>query len=186
MQGFARPGDKILTATNDYAALATGAARSANGAVTLLVVNKSLVTNLNAQLTLNGFTPSAVATIRSYGIPQDEAARTNAGLALQDIAVTNIFNAGTNFSCNFPRLSMTLLTLAPAAPGLAVVSSDIRSGFIFQLRGQTDVPYTIQNSTNLIDWFPVATNVPAGNPVNITNAPPFDSDVKFWRAVWQP
>lgn len=77
MQWFARPGDRILNATSDYNLLAAYAARRASGAVNLLVLNKSSFTNLNGQIALNGFTPGATATIRSYGIANDEAARTN-------------------------------------------------------------------------------------------------------------
>src|SRR5258705_2603521 len=61
MQWFARPGEKILNVTSDYSLLSTHAARRANGSVALLVLNKSPAINLNAQISLNGFAPTAVA-----------------------------------------------------------------------------------------------------------------------------
>jgi hypothetical protein len=54
MQSFARPGDKILGSASDYTWLTSYAARRANGSVSLLVLNKSLLTNLNAQISLSG------------------------------------------------------------------------------------------------------------------------------------
>jgi hypothetical protein len=186
MQYFARPGDTILNASSDYSLLAAYAARPASGAVTLLVLNKDTTTNFNAQIALTGFAPSAAATVRSYGIPQDEAARTNAALQVRDIALTNFATAGTNFAFDFPALSQTLITLAPAAPRLAVPPSPPQSGgqFVFQLQGQPGVRYFIQNSTNLNTWTTVATNTLTVGTLNVTNAE--SAPARFWRAVWQP
>jgi alpha-N-arabinofuranosidase len=186
MQWFARPGDKILNATSDYVWLSTCAARRANGSVALLVLNKSIITNLNAQIALTGSTPSATATIRSFGIPNDEAARTNGPPAAQDISTNNLASAGTNFTYSFPPYSMTLLTLAPAAPSLLVIPMASSGEFIFQLQGQQDVRYVIQNSSNLSAWISVSTNTLAGLALNVTNAVPPGSPMNFWRAVWQP
>ena len=186
MQWFARPGDRILNATSDYNLLAAYAARRASGAVNLLVLNKSSFTNLNGQIALNGFTPGATATIRSYGIANDEAARTNGTPAAKDISTNMIADAGTNFTYSFPPCSMTLLTLAPAAPRLAVTATASPGQYVFQLQGQPDVRYLIQCSTNLTSWIPVATNTLAGTTSNLTNALRGDNPLKFWRAVWQP
>jgi len=71
---------------------------------------------------VNGFAPDPTATLRSFGIPQDEAARTNAPPQAQDIATNTLTGADTTFTYNFPPLSMTLFTLAPAAPLLVVLS----------------------------------------------------------------
>jgi hypothetical protein len=188
MQWFARPGDTILNATSDYSLLSAHAARRANGSVALLVANKSLVTNLNGQITLNGFAPSAAATIRSFGIPQDEAARTNGTAQAQDVSTNDFANAGTNFGYNFPPLSLTLFTLAPAAPRLLPLSAAGQpSGqFVFLLQGQSGVRYVVQNSSNLSAWSTVSTNILAGNTLTITNPAAPDSSMRFWRAVWQP
>lgn len=186
MQWFARPGDKILAATSDYQWLSTYAARRANGSVALLVLNKSLVTNLNAQITVNGFTPISAATVRSFGVLNDEAARTNGPAAAKDITTNSIANAGANFTYNFPMLSMTLITLAPSAPSLAAVSAAPAGQFVFQLQGQPDVRYVIQSSTNLIHWTAQSTNTLTASTLNLTNAIGPTTPQKYWRAVWQP
>ena len=188
VQWFARPGDKILAAGSDYNWLAAHAARRANGSIALLVLNKSLVTNFNAQIALSGFTPTSVATVRSFGIPNDEAARTNGPAAAKDITTNTIANASTSFTYNFPPYSMTLFTLAPAAPRLLAMSSAVQAGgqFVFQLQGLPEVRYFIQHSTNLSSWTTVATNTLVSNTLNLTNAVPAEATLEFWRAVWQP
>ena len=186
MQWFARPGDNILSPTSDYSYLSAFAARRANGSVSLFVVNKSMVTNLNAQFSLTGFTPVATATLRSYGLPNDEAARTNGPAASKDITTNSIANAGTNFTYNFPKMSMTLITLTPSAPKLATVTPAPSGQFVFQLQGQKDVRYVIQSSTNLTSWTSQSTNTLVGNSLNETNAITPGASQKYWRAVWQP
>jgi hypothetical protein len=186
MQWFARPGDTILNATSDYQWLSTYAARRANGSVALLVLNKSLVTNLDAQITVDGFTPIAAATVRSFGVVNDEAARTNGPAAAKDITTNSIATAGTNFTYNFPMLSMTLVTLDPAAPRLASVAAVPEGQFVFQLQGQADVRYVIQTSTNLSAWTSVATNLLSSSTINLTNTILPGTSMQFWRAVWQP
>ena len=186
MQWLARPGDKILTPTSDYSYISTVAARRANGSVALFVINKSMVTNLNAQIALTGFTPVAAATLRSYGIFNDEATRTNGPAASKDITTNSIANAGTSFTYNFPKMSMTLITLTPTAPTLATVAPAPVGQFVFQLQGQLDVRYVIQSSTNLTTWTSQSTNTLASNSLNITNAITPGASQKYWRAVWQP
>jgi hypothetical protein len=186
MQWFARPGDKILSAASDYNWLTAHAARRANGSIALLVLNKSLVTNLNAQIVLNGFTPATVATIRSFGISNDEAARTNGPAAAQDITTNSIVNASANFSYTFPRLSMTLLMLTPTAPRLLTLPQTTPGEFVFQVQGQPNVPYAIQSSTNLLNWVPVTTKTLTNTTLNLTNVLSPGSPMEFWRAVWQP
>jgi hypothetical protein len=188
IQYFAPPGDTILSTSSDYHLLSAYAARHTDGALSLLVLNKDTTTNFNAQINVTGFTPNPAATVRSYGIPQDQAAETNAPAAAQDLATNTFAGAGTNFNCSFPALSLTLFTLAPAAPKLVILPPAPRPGgqFIFQLQGQPGVPYSIQNSTNLGAWTPVSTNRLADSTLNLTNPVPAALANSFWRAVWQP
>ncbi|NOS72852.1 MAG: alpha-L-arabinofuranosidase [Verrucomicrobia bacterium] len=186
MQWFARPGDKILAATSDYQWLSTYAARRANGSITLLVVNKSQITDLNSQITLNGFTPASTAIVRSYGILNDEAARTNGPATAKDISTNSVSIASASFTRSFPTYSMTLLTLSPSAPRLSAISPTAPGQFVFQLEGQPDVPYTIQSSTNLITWVSVATNTLVSPTLSVTNPITTNPPQKYWRAVWQP
>jgi hypothetical protein len=183
MQYLARPGDTVLNATSDYFLLSTYAARKANGALSLLVINKDSTANLAAQITLTNFFPWATATVRSYGIAQDEATRTNGPAAAQDIATNSLAGAGTNFTTAFPPYSLTLFTFAPAAPKVQTIAAT-GGKFIFQLQGQTGVPYQIQTSTNLVSWASNATVTLSNTTGNVTNN--ISSGAKFWRAVWLP
>jgi hypothetical protein len=185
MQYFARPGDSILNASSDYVLVSAYAARRVNGAVTLLVLNGDTAVTFNAQIGLKGFAPSPKATLRSYGIPQDTAAQTGTGSP--DIALGSFATAGTNFSYNFPPLSLTLFTFAPAAPSLTVLPPPPQPGgqVVLQIQGQPGV-YVIQTSTNLSTWTAACTNTLSGNTANVTNSVPPGSTTRFWRAMWQP
>src|SRR5215467_2129368 len=186
MQSFARPGDFVLNASSDYLSLSAYAARRASGAISLLVANRDSVTNLNAQITLNGFVPGSSATLRSYGILQDEATRTNGPAASKDIATNSFAGAAGTFSYNFAPLSLSLFTLSPAAPTLTAVSGQPPGQFVIQLNGQSNVRYYIQNSPDLATWTTVATNTLSSNTLLVTNPIPAGSLKQFWRAVWLP
>jgi hypothetical protein len=186
MQSYVRPGEKILAATSDYGLLSSHAARRTNGSVTVFVLNKSLTTSLTGRITLSGFTPIAAATIRSFGIPNDEATRTNGPAASRDITTNSIAYAGTQFTNSFAPLSMTLFTLTPTAPTLVAVTPATAGQFVFQLQGQPGVPYVIQSSSNLAVWVSVSTNTLAGSTLNLTNPISADPPTKYWRALWQP
>ena len=185
LQYFARPGDSVLNGTSDSLLLSAYAVHRTNGALTLLVINKDMTTNLNAQIALTNFVPWLNATIQSYGIPQDQAAETNAAASLQDIATTNFPTAGTNFTYLFPPLSLTLFTFAPRPSALSVLG--VQPGQVeLLLRGQPGTPYVIQTSPDLMAWTPVSTNTLVGSTLNITNLISPGSPHQFYRAVWQP
>jgi hypothetical protein len=186
MKYFARGGDTVVTATNDYQLLSAYAVRRTNGCLTLLVVNKSSYASLNAAIALAGYVPFSNATVYSYGIPQDDAARTGAGSP--DIAQTTAPVAGANFNYTFTPYSATVLRLTPAAPTLVALASPPPppGQFVFQLQGLSGVPYLIQMSTNLTstNWMAISTNTPSGGTLNLTNA--MSSGAQFYRAVWHP
>jgi hypothetical protein len=183
MQYFARGGDTVVAVTNDFQLLGTYAVRRTNGALTLLVVNKSSYTNLTAAISIAGYVPSPSATVFSYGIPQDNAAAT--GIGSLDVAQTNLNGAAASFNCAFAPYSATVLSFAPAPPQLQTLWTDRTTQFAFQLQGQPGVPYVIQTSPDLLSWNSVSTNLAAGGTVNITNTIAYGAQ-QFWRAVWQP
>jgi hypothetical protein len=82
-------------------------------------------------------------------------------------------------------ISLTISSGIPAPPQLQAlfVSED---GFVFQIQGDTNVPYVIQNSTNLYTWTSVSTNVLPDGVLNITNPILPSPSEEFWRALWQP
>ncbi|MGH7952428.1 MAG: alpha-L-arabinofuranosidase [Limisphaerales bacterium] len=183
LQHFARPGDSVIAASSDYLLLSAYAVRRADGALALLVINKDAVTNFSAQISLTHFEPWTNATIQSYGIPQDEAARTNAAISLQDIATT-YFPASADFTYSFPPYSLTLFTFAPAPARLSAFLSE-PGQVVFELQGQSGGRYIIQSSTNLATWTAVSTNTLAESILNITNSIQPGATQKFWLAVWQ-
>jgi hypothetical protein len=184
MQYFAQPGDTILTAGTDYSLLAAYASRKADGSLAVLVINKDDSTAYTTQVELANYLPWTNAMTRSFGIAQDEATRTNSIVpGAQDIATNYIAVAGTNFTASFPPYSVTLLTIPPAAPSVAVVPSTAGQ-FALQVQGQSQVRYVLESSANLTSWTPTVTNTLSGTTWNVTNRP--SAPAQFWRAVWQP
>jgi len=109
---FARHGDLVVDAVSGHALLGVHAARRGDGRLSLLVINKSPTATLTASITLSGFVPAGPAAVRSYGIPQDEAARTGAGSP--DLAESALAVPGTVFTASFAPYSVTVVTIAPA------------------------------------------------------------------------
>ncbi len=112
MPKFATDGDTVVRATSDYPLLATYAVKRTNGTLTLLVINKSASSNLTANFNLSGYVPYTNAALFSYGIPQDEAART--GVGSPDIVKTNFIGAAASFSATFAPFSATVMVMSPA------------------------------------------------------------------------
>lgn len=120
---FVRGGDAVLNATSDFLLLAAYAARKADGSLAVLVMNKDGITNLTGQIAISGFVPANVATVRSYGIAQDDAVRTNnTAPGAQDIATNILSTASTNFNYSFPPFSVTVLSFQPAAAAPAATT----------------------------------------------------------------
>jgi hypothetical protein len=182
LQFLARPGDTVIGAVSDYQLLSTYAVRGTNGSLGVLVINKDAAATFNAQIAVAGFSPHSNAVLRSYGIPQDSAAKS--GIGPQDIATTAFAGAGTNFNYSFPPYSLTLFALSPSGPKLVAMPS-VPGQVVFQLQGQSSVPYVLQSSSNLSTWISVKTNTLAGSSQNFTNAMP-PAGLQFWRAVWLP
>ncbi|HEU5396329.1 MAG TPA: alpha-L-arabinofuranosidase [Verrucomicrobiae bacterium] len=186
MQFFVHGGDTVLKASSDYALLPAYAMRKGDGSVALLVINKDRYDGEGAQVVLTNFAPWSSAIVRSYGMAQDEAARTNGPLAAQDIATNNLAISGTNFLTTFPPYSVTLLTFPPAAPSLTLnLASTNRS--VLAVRGQKVVRYVLQEATDLSgSWNSIATNTLATDTWNFTNTISAGTSARFWRAVWFP
>jgi hypothetical protein len=110
---FAAGGDQVVTATSNYNLMAAYGAKRSDGGLSLLLINKSATTSLNASINLAGFQPQSNATVHSYGIPQDEAARTGAGSP--DIATSAFAGAGASFVYTVAPYSATVISLASAA-----------------------------------------------------------------------
>jgi alpha-N-arabinofuranosidase len=109
---FARGGDQIVRATSDNPLLSIYAARRVDKTLALLIINKSPQIVMNAKISIASFQPQSQATIYSYGIPQDEAART--GAASEEIAQSTFTTASKEFTSTFPPYSVSVMVLSCA------------------------------------------------------------------------
>jgi hypothetical protein len=183
MSFFARPGDTVLDASSDYLLLPAYATRKADGSLAVLVINKDNATTFHAQLSLGDYQPWTNAIVRSFGLAQDEATRTNSPVpGAQDIGTNFVTVTGTNFAVTFPPWTATLLTIPPAQPGLTVTPGNGQT--ILQVHGQPKVRYVLQSSSDLSNWTPVATNTLSSTTWNVTNNSA--NPTKFWQAFWLP
>ena len=107
---LAAGGDQVVSAISDYSLLSAYAVKRSIGELSLMVINKSRTSSLNASISLTGIVPQPNATIYSYGIPQDEAARTGAGSP--DIAASAFAGAASSFSYTFAPYSATVIALS--------------------------------------------------------------------------
>jgi alpha-N-arabinofuranosidase len=137
MPHFAADGDTVVSATSDYPLLAVYSVKRTNGTLTMLVINKSSSSNLTANFNLSGYLPFTNATVYSYGIPQDTAART--GVGSPDIQ--------TN-TASFQSLS---LTFAPFSASVVELSPGNQPPF-----APTGLTATSSNAAVALTWSPAA------------------------------
>jgi hypothetical protein len=107
---FARGGDQIVRATSDNNLLSVYAAHRRDRTVALLVINKSPQTVMKADFSISDFQSQIEAAIYSYGIPQDEAART--GVGSPDLTQSSFVGASGEFACTFQPYSVTVMVLS--------------------------------------------------------------------------
>jgi len=149
LQYFARGGDQLIAAASDYQLMSVCAAKRTDGTLGLLIINKSATTALNANITINQATVGGNGELYSYGIPQDNAAKTGIGSA--DVASSAVTGLGSNFSLNFPPYSATVLAFSNNAhpaffTGEASVGSDLYylkfpDGTVFGYYSYQDFPW---------------------------------------------
>lgn len=180
---FARGGDWLVPATSDYPLLAVYAAQRTNDFLALLVINKSASNSLNAAVSVSGFAFATNAPLMAYGMPQDNAARSNLS-ASAGMAITNALLAGTNFTYTFPPYSATVLAMA----GTSVVRMDSPSaatnGMKVGIRSLPGLRCSIESSTNLTGWTPLVTNVLSDAAFDWLDLRPGLGQSVFYRAAW--
>lgn len=125
---FARGDDTVVAASSDNPLLDAFAVRGTDGRLRLLLINKSPTADTTANITLTGFTPSANATEYSYGVQQDDAARTGTGT--NDVATSSLPNAGATFSLTVPHYTAAVVALSLAKPLIVLqpVGGSVGSG----------------------------------------------------------
>ena len=73
-------------------------------------------------------------------------------------------------------------------PGVVFTSPGVFSNGAFQMMiaGATGKTYVLQASTNLFNWAPIATNVPASTPFTVSDPNATNFNHRFYRAVLTP
>ncbi len=168
-------GDTSVSATGpnpDY--ISTFAAmRSTDGALTIMAINKQIGSNTPVTVTLTNFLPAGTAQIW-------QLTSANAITHLSDISFT-----GGTFSNTLPAQSITLFVVpAGTTPSLLVGTMSSSNTFNFWLNGQAEQRYTIQASSDLINWQSIQTNKLAGSSLNIIL--PATNQAQFYRTQWLP
>ena len=122
--------------------------------------------------------PSPIATVRSYGMPQDNAAQENAPLAAQDIATTSFTGAAPTFSYAFPPYSLTLFTFTPQPPWLGIVLSTTNTAVVFWT---TNSAFTLQTNANLstANWGDYGGSINTANGTNSVTIAPLAGNLFF-------
>jgi alpha-N-arabinofuranosidase len=119
LSNFAREGDTMVRASSDSSLLAVYAAKRSDGSLGLLVINKDPGNTLNARIALANHPPAATASVYSYGIPQDNAAKPG-GSGATDLATSFMSVPGPTFTASFAPYSATVISLGrssgPATP----------------------------------------------------------------------
>ncbi|HEX5218083.1 MAG TPA: Ig-like domain-containing protein [Verrucomicrobiae bacterium] len=101
---------------------------------------------------------------------------TNNGLAAGAYALTAVaIAAGT--STTSPVVNISVVSPVDVALTAPQITNNV---FSFNYTANPGLRYFVQNSSNLIDWLSVATNVAVGNPVHYTSPLPPD-DARYFR-----
>lgn len=143
LQYFARPGDQVVSANSDYVGFAAYAVKRTNGVLSLLFINKHPSSNVVANITVSGYSPSSSAVLYSYGIPQDTAAQTGNGSA--DVAQSSLNIPGPSFSASFSPYSVSVLALGATAPATPAAPSNLSA--VTLSKNQVSLTWT-DNSNN--------------------------------------
>ena len=153
---------------------AFAAQRTNDSALTIMVINKALQTNvINLQLT------------NFYATNYAKVWQLNASNVIARLP--DITNLTTQINYTTPAQSITLFVVpqrALARPRLDVGGIFNMNQFVFSLVGEAGVTYVTESSTNLTTWTPVSTNLLTTNYVNIFV--PSTTQGTFYRAVIQP
>jgi len=156
---WARGGDQVVKVTSDSALLAAYGVRRTDGTLTILVINKAdprvSTATTPVNFAVSGFAPGATtASVFSYGIPQDDAARTGTGSP--DVASTSISGVSANFQASFASYSASVVVLSPPSTSspsqlTGSASSSTAVSLAWQppaANGGAVTGYTLERATN--------------------------------------
>jgi alpha-N-arabinofuranosidase len=112
---FARGGEKVVQASSDYRSLGVYAVTGEDRSLRILVINKHPSAALNATISLPALKRGEKAKVFSYGIPQDEAARTGEGSA--DVQQSTLTLQGSTLKFSPGPYSVHVIQLSPRDRG---------------------------------------------------------------------
>jgi alpha-N-arabinofuranosidase len=115
LKHFARGGEKVVQASSDYDSLGVYAVTGTDRSLRILVINKHPTAALNATISLPALKRGEKATVFSYGIAQDEAARTGEGSA--DLQQSTLTLQGSTLAFSPGPYSAHVIQLGPRARG---------------------------------------------------------------------
>ncbi len=171
--GFGETSIAATTSNPDNVA-AFAAVRSADGALTAMVINKQLSAGAAVSLSLSNFVPTGVGQ-------RWQLTSANVISHLSDVSF-----AGNIFTNTVPAQSVTLFVFpAVVAPQLRSATMSPSNTFSFWLDGQAGQRYVIQGTTNFISWLPVLTNTLTSNSVPVVVGST-NFAYRFYRAQWLP
>lgn len=148
------------------------AALRADGALTVMAINKQPGTNASVTLALNNFLPNGTAQVWQL---------TAANAILQ---LPNLNFSGGTFSNTLPAQSVTLFVLPGGTPPQLSQATTTGGLFQFQLAGQAGQRYALHASSNLVNWISLQTNTLVTSSQTITVSP--TNQQQFYRAQWLP
>ncbi len=151
---------------------AFAAVRSADNALTLMVINKQLSASASLTVTITNFVNCGAAQVW-------QLTSGNVITRLSDLS----FN-GSALSNTVPPQSITLYVL-PSPPRLRAGTLSSTNTFDFWLDGQANQRYVIQSSPDLVNWTSVLTNTPTSNSWHVI-LPASNHSQAFYRGKWIP
>ncbi|HEV2453825.1 MAG TPA: immunoglobulin domain-containing protein [Verrucomicrobiae bacterium] len=107
-------------------------------------------------------------------------------LVLADVQLSDAGNYSvlvTNLYGSVTSAPASLVVYTDATPTMSIDSGSTNGQFQFDISGVTGLNYSVQASTNLVDWVPLGTNVSPFSFVD-TNAVLFPQ--RFYRSVFTP
>ncbi|HWF18938.1 MAG TPA: glycoside hydrolase family 44 protein [Verrucomicrobiae bacterium] len=148
------------------------ATRTADAALTVMVVNKYLSGTTPVALTLSNFLSTGTAQVWQLN-------SSNAISRLSDVAV----NAG-NVNLSVPAQSVTLLVISAKPFNLQSPAARSNGNIGFSLVGEIGQTYIIQSSSNLVSWQSISTNTLTSTQTNFV----FSANASrgFYRAMRVP
>ncbi len=155
---------------------AFAALRSADGALTLMLINKQITTAADAAISITN--RLLTGTAQAW-----QLTTANSITRLSDVTFT-----GNRLTNSLPPQSITLFVLpatAPAPPHLRAGSMSASNTFDLWVDGQSSLRYVLQSSTNLLNWTAVQTNTLTSNSWHAV-LPAGSSRFNFYRAQRQP